>query len=40
MASLFPGGTLKNTSPGNSVELNQSDDDFQIPEVLPVKCDV
>ncbi len=36
--SLFPGRTLKNathTSPGNPVESNQSDDDFDTPEVFP-----
>ncbi len=38
-ASLFPDGTLQNTthtSPGNSVEFNQSDDDFKTPEVFPI----
>lgn len=40
-ASLFPGGTLKSTthaSPGNSVEFNQSDDDFETPEVFLILC--
>ncbi len=40
-ASLFPGGTLKNathTSPGNPVKFNQSDDDFETPEVFPLLC--
>ncbi len=40
-ASLFPGGALKNathTSPGNTVEFNQSGDDFETPEVFPSLC--
>ncbi len=43
MASLFPGGMLKNaahTSPGNPEYFNQSDDDLAIPEVFPSKCAV
>ncbi len=43
MASLFPDGTLKNatcTSPRNSVDFNQSEDDFKTIEVFPVKCAV
>ncbi len=39
MASLFPDGTLKYatcTSTRNSVEFNQSDDDFKTLEVFPV----
>ncbi len=39
--ALFPGRTLKNTThtpPGNPVEFNQSDDDFDTPEVFPDKC--
>ncbi len=41
MISLFPGGTLKNTthkSPGNPVKFNQSDDDFETPEVFLLLC--
>ncbi len=41
MASLLLGGKLKNathTSPGNPVEFNQSDDDFDTPEVFPLLC--
>ncbi len=40
-ASLFQGGTLKNAthaSPGNSVEFNQSDDEFETPEVFLILC--
>ncbi len=43
MASLFPDGTLKNatcTSPRNSVDFNQSEDNFKTIEVFPVKCAV
>ncbi len=39
-ASLFPGGTLKNTTytaPGNPVEFKKSEDNFETPEVLPAK---
>ncbi len=42
-ATLFPGGTLKNathTSPGNPEQSNQSDDDFDTPEVFPNKCTI
>ncbi len=42
-ASLFPGRTLTNathTSPGNPVEFNQSDVDFDTPEVFPDKCTI
>ncbi len=41
MASLFLGGKLKSathTSPGNPVEFNQSDGDFDTPEVFPLLC--
>lgn len=40
-ASLFPVGKLKNAtdvSHGNSVEFNQSDDDFETPEVFLILC--
>ncbi len=29
---------MRHTSPGNSVEINQSDDDFGTPEVFPILC--
>lgn len=41
IASLFPGGMLKNAphvSHRNSVEFNQSDDDFETPEVFLILC--
>lgn len=39
--ALFPDGPLKNaahTSPGNTVGLNQSVDDFKTPKVFPKVC--